>query len=184
MDFAVRFFEGMYSNSISASFTTFIIIYFSLALIGLRSKNGFLKQLSSMATGVLTTLGILGTFTGIFVGLLDFDVATITKSVPSLLQGLKVAFGTSILGLFTALSFKIVRPLIAPISANEENAENEVLEALKEMVASGKQNEKSNKEGFELLRKALAGDEDSSVTGQLQRLRAGFSDLESTTKRI
>ena len=135
-----------------------------------------------MATGVLTTLGILGTFTGIFFGLLDFNVATITKSVPSLLEGLKVAFGTSILGLLTALSFKIVRPLIAPVSANEADAENEVLEALKEMVASVKQSEKSNKEGFELLRKALTGDEDSSVTGQLQRLRAGFSDLESTTK--
>ena len=65
MDFT-RFFEGMYSNSISASFTTFIVIYFALALIGLRSNSTFLKHLSSMATGVLTTLGILGTFTGYF----------------------------------------------------------------------------------------------------------------------
>lgn len=182
MNFVLQFFEAMYGNSISAIFTTLIVVYFILALFGLRSDNTFLKNLASMATGILTTLGILGTFTGIFLGLLNFDVATITKSVPTLLEGLKVAFGTSILGLITALSFRILRPLVAPAIASEDNAEAAVLEALQEMVASVKQSEQSNKEGFEILRKALTGDEDNSVTGQLQRLRAGFSDLESATK--
>ena len=66
MDFVLRFFEGMYSNNISASFTTFIIIYFALALIGLRSNSSFLKHLSSMATGVLTTLAFLEHSQGYF----------------------------------------------------------------------------------------------------------------------
>ena len=58
-----------------------------------------------------------------------------------------------ILGLLTALSFKIVRPLIAPVSANEADAENEVLEALKEMVASVKQSEKATKKDLNFFAK-------------------------------
>jgi len=37
----------------------------------------------------IVTLGILGTFIGIFIGLWNFDVADITASVPSLLEGMK-----------------------------------------------------------------------------------------------
>lgn len=45
-------------------------------------------------------LGILGTFTGIIIGLLNFDTESIDTSIPVLLDGLKTAFITSIVGMF------------------------------------------------------------------------------------
>jgi methyl-accepting chemotaxis protein len=58
--------------------------------------------------GEMTGLGILGTFSGIFVGLLYFDVKDIAGSVPPLLEGLKTAFGTSIAGLFFSIGLTII----------------------------------------------------------------------------
>ena len=50
----------------------------------------------------IISLGILGTFIGIFCGLWDFDTKDIEGSVPSLLEGLKLAFITSILGMLVS----------------------------------------------------------------------------------
>lgn len=47
----------------------------------------------------ISTLGVLGTFIGITLGLLDFDSGNLDKSIPQLLDGLKTAFYTSILGM-------------------------------------------------------------------------------------
>lgn len=58
--------------------------------------------------GEMTGLGILGTFSGIFVGLLNFNVNDISGSVPPLLEGLKTAFGTSIAGLFFSIGLTII----------------------------------------------------------------------------
>ena len=56
------------------------------------------KIIVANAPATMTSLGILGTFFGIFLGLLDFEISNINKSVPELLDGLKVAFGSSIMG--------------------------------------------------------------------------------------
>ena len=50
-----------------------------------------------------TSLGVLLTFLGIWQGLQGFDVADTDASIPILLEGLKLAFGSSITGLFTSL---------------------------------------------------------------------------------
>ena len=183
MQFLEKFIHQMMTNDVSAVFTSLIAIFFVLALIGARPKSGMLlTSLSTMASGVLTTLGILGTFTGIFIGLLEFDVQLIDKSVPKLLEGLKIAFGTSILGLASALLFRVVRPIISGSGSNEEDAENEAMEALRRIASAVETNEQTTREGFNELNWAIKGDEDSSLTGQLQRLRAVMGDLDSTTK--
>ena len=56
------------------------------------------QQVNSVAS-VVTVIGVLGTFVGIFVGLWNFDAEKINESVPELLAGLKLAFGTSIVGI-------------------------------------------------------------------------------------
>ena len=48
---------------------------------------------------LVSTLGVLGTFYGITVGLLDFDTANLDASIPALLDGLKTAFFTSLAGM-------------------------------------------------------------------------------------
>ena len=65
------------------------------------------KRLLEMVPDIFTSLGILGTFVGLVWGLKDFnptDYAGMTSSVASLVDGIKVAFLTSIYG----ISFSIV----------------------------------------------------------------------------
>ena len=138
------------SNPISATFSVIIVGYFIIALIGLYSprSNRAIHALTNLAPTALTSLGILGTFTGIFLGLLDFDMSMINKSVPTLLEGLKVAFGTSIIGLAGALSFRLLRAML-PEKAHEEDQGQEVIQTLKRMVHAIEENQKITKFGFE-----------------------------------
>lgn len=67
--------------------------------------------------GTLTGLGILGTFIGLSLGLNSFngnDIYSISDNVGPLLEGMKVAFHTSVYGIFFSLVFNVVyRALIA-----------------------------------------------------------------------
>ena len=61
---------------------------------------------------VFVTLGLFGTFSGIVFGLVDFNTSPkeISKTIPKLLDGLKLAMFSSILGIFLSLVFsKIIR---------------------------------------------------------------------------
>jgi len=51
----------------------------------------------------ISTLGVLGTFLGITIGLLHFDTKDLTASIPELLSGLKTAFFTSLAGMVGSL---------------------------------------------------------------------------------
>lgn len=182
--FIEKFIAEMLTNEVSTLFCSAIAFYFLISLIGLRANNNsLLAQLANMAPSILTTLGILGTFTGIFIGLLEFDVQSINKSVPTLLEGLKIAFGTSILGLASALIFRVSRPILSNSTDADENAENEALSSLRQIASAIETNEKTTQQGFNQLNKSIAGDGDSSLTSQLQRLRAVMGDLDSTTKK-
>ncbi len=58
--------------------------------------------------GTLTGLGILGTFVGLSLGMSSFsgnDIYTISDNVAPLLDGMKVAFHTSVYGIFLSLIF-------------------------------------------------------------------------------
>lgn len=65
----------------------------------IKNKRKWLEQLPS----VISTLGVLGTFLGITRGLVSFDTATLDTSIPILLEGLKTAFFTSLLGMSGSL---------------------------------------------------------------------------------
>lgn len=74
------------------------------------------------------TLGMLGTFIGILVGLLGFDTDAANLNIGALLDGLKLAFITSIAGVV----FSIVRSFIAKIGLApiEETTEVDQLEKM------------------------------------------------------
>ncbi|MBQ9644077.1 MAG: MotA/TolQ/ExbB proton channel family protein [Lachnospiraceae bacterium] len=68
------------------------------------------NQLNQVA-GVMTGLGILGTFIGLSIGLQSFSTGTtaeITNSIEPLMNGIKVAFHTSIYGMVFSLVFNFV----------------------------------------------------------------------------
>ena len=179
-----RMLFALWSNDFSRLFSVVIAVYFIFALLQINSTNRKIRALVSSAPGAMTSLGILGTFIGIFLGLLDFDIRTINRSVPELLEGLKIAFGTSILGLFAAVSFRLISPIIARESLGGEDATaKDIIDELKQLDTSVNKATETNRAGFEDLRNALTDDKDSSIVGQLQRLRASVGDLESTTRQ-
>lgn len=66
------------------------------------------KRMLEMVPDILTSMGILGTFVGLVWGLRDFEPLnydTMTSSVVSLVDGIKVAFLTSIYGLSLSLAY-------------------------------------------------------------------------------
>lgn len=90
------------SNPINFFFTIAIIILAIVDLVTLHQPNH--RDFKNNILG----LGILGTFVGIFAGLLEFDASDIEGSIPPLLDGLKTAFWTSIFGMTTALLITIL----------------------------------------------------------------------------
>ena len=80
------------------------------------------KRLLEMVPDILTSLGILGTFVGLVWGLKNFnpnDYAAMTSSVASLVDGIKVAFLTSIYGI--ALSIVYTYEMKSEYSSLTEN---------------------------------------------------------------
>ncbi|MDO4275766.1 MAG: MotA/TolQ/ExbB proton channel family protein [Eubacteriales bacterium] len=66
------------------------------------------KRLLEMVPDILTSLGILGTFVGLVWGLKNFspnDYAAMTNSVAALVDGIKVAFLTSIYGISLSIVY-------------------------------------------------------------------------------
>ncbi len=74
-----------------------------------------MNYFNSAMPGTLTGLGILGTFVGLSIGLGSFngdDIYTISDNVGPLLGGMKVAFHTSVYGIFFSLIFTYVHRCI------------------------------------------------------------------------
>ncbi|MBC6427677.1 MAG: hypothetical protein GDA55_00295 [Cellvibrionales bacterium] len=96
-----------------------LVRWFCLAIIGVALYFYFKERkrkphIDRIAPAFLTTLGILGTFTGIFFGLQNFDVDAIQESIPDLLTGLRLAFSTSICGMGCAIIYRMACILQTP----------------------------------------------------------------------
>lgn len=81
----------------------FVVIIFVLAFLDQKTKKDFKSQIVSV--------GVLGTFVGIFIGLQSFDPEDIMNSVNQILAGLKTAFFTSIVGMSVATVLSIFQKL-------------------------------------------------------------------------
>ena len=83
-------------------------------------KRGILENIPD----ILTSLGILGTFVGLVMGLREFDPSgyeQMAGSVTPLINGIKVAFITSIYGIALSLSFSFnLRSEFSNLSARVE----------------------------------------------------------------
>ena len=87
--------------------------YFTEDMINQTGMNYY----NSAISGTMTGLGILGTFIGLSIGLGSFngnDIYTISDNVGPLLDGMKVAFHTSVYGILFSLVFQFAyRSLMA-----------------------------------------------------------------------
>jgi len=99
------------ANIITVSIVGLIVILFLLS-INKNSKRNYKNEIVS--------LGVLGTFIGIAIGLFYFNVTDIKTSMPLLLDGLKTAFVTSGVGIF----FSIIISILKPIKSNKSETIN------------------------------------------------------------
>lgn len=121
---------------------SWIIVSFMTVMFVLSIKKDSLRNFKSE----IISLGILGTFIGISVGLYSFDVMNIKTSMPILLAGLKTAFITSGVGISLSILISIIRPAeqgkitLADISRNQEQMVK-VLEASLNNISTSANNE-------------------------------------------
>ena len=81
----------------------FVVIIFVLGFIDQKTNKDLKAQIVS--------IGVLGTFVGIFIGLQGFNPEDIMNSVNKILAGLKTAFFTSIVGMSVATVLSVVQIL-------------------------------------------------------------------------
>ena len=124
-----------FSNQILISITEdrnitfFSLLIISLTIFGSISPILFngekLRSMASSLPSLLPAIGLVGTFIGIYLGLVEFNPADIDGSLPSLLSGLKVAFTTSILGIIGSLLVKFSTYFYPDIINEDEISEIE-----------------------------------------------------------
>lgn len=171
-DQIASFIASFTANAISDAF---ILIIAALMIVSIvLSAIGKAPRLTASTANLLTSLGILGTFAGIVVGLMDFDPKNIDGSIESLLSGLKTAFLTSLVGMAGSIVYKAI---LGVLPKREESVEksvgpDEIYAVMSQQLeASNKQLESSS----ELL-SAIRGDSDSSLTSQIKNLRTDVTD--------
>ena len=172
--------SAAFENEVSLTFATFIFALFSIALFRhFTSRRDRPSLIASASPALLTTIGVLGTFVGIFIGLVNFDVGNIDKSVPLFLEGMKVAFVTSILGMGSAV-FLRVSYVAVPRQALAESVGPEEIYSVLTDIRDGQNSALSE------IRSAISGEDDTSMVTQLQKLRTSVADgdteLRNTTR--
>jgi len=118
---------------------------------------------------ILTTMGIFGCFVGIALALLKFDATNITASVPLLLNGVKTAFWASVFGVGGALIIK----------TRQRFSKGPILDTTSEPRASSLEDVVQS---IILLRKSIAGDDDSSLINQFKLMRNEQADASKALK--
>ncbi len=136
----------------------FIVVMFLFALIELRGKNRDMKSL-------IVSTGLLGTFAGVLLGLWDFDTARIEASVPLLLEGLKTAFITSVVGMALAILLGAYETIGAPDADRAQSGRD----GSSELIAA-----------IQHFETALIEQLDTRHTRLQQDLRHHFASLERT----
>ena len=144
-----------------------VAICFIIAILGLSFHARWSPRQIVQGPALLTMLGIAGTFLGIAVGLLTFNPADIQHSIPGLINGMRTAVWASLFGIVMAVTIKLRYAFVHDESAQDANRSDA------EMIASQ----------LEALQKAIAGDDESTVIGQMKMGRTDMNDRLDAIKR-
>lgn len=124
-----------------------------------KSNSLFLESIPNL----FTTVGVLGTFIGISIGLWNFDTNGIEDSISDLLIGLRAAFFTSIAGIVLSIIFSKWIDAISFKNAEGISSETDPIVLLSKNLID--------------LKNAIAGDSDQSIASQLIKLRSENRDF-------
>ena len=162
--------------------------------------QGWYTHTNTVAS-ILTIIGVFGTFLGIFIGLQAFDIQNIETSISKLLEALKLAFLTSLVGIGSAVLLKgMVAPLFQMFQKGRNPIEverDQFMNALRGIETSGEMNllaqlvkldttikneGSATREAWSNIGTHLAGvhvsltEEDGATFKQLHHLTATFSN--------
>tara|TARA_B110000008_G_scaffold267197_1_gene294107 strand:+ start:11 stop:1333 length:1323 start_codon:yes stop_codon:yes gene_type:complete len=143
-----------------------LFLVFIVGFISTNSINPFYRSLSNNAATYLTSIGIFFTFLGIFLALKEFNVNNINTAVPKLLDGLKLAFLSSVSGIGGSILYRLIRPLRLNIEKSDDITGSDLLEQLINL-----------NQGTEAVKDALVGEGDASLSTQMMKLRTDFRDF-------
>ena len=130
------------------------------------------RDFRNMLANAMTSLGILGTFCGIFIALqgLNFQPGDIEKDVFSLVRGMRVAFVTSLIGIGATLLSRATWRFWNQKKTSPSSPDQNIAGRL------------------DAIKNAIAGDGDSSMVAQMQELRnenrKGFKKLDGVSEKI
>jgi hypothetical protein len=161
--------RGADATSLTDFFLFSLIILFSLSLVW--KKQDKHHAFTSYTPTLLTSLGILGTFTGIISGLLDFNTNDIDASIGPLLAGLKTAFITSLAGMLLSIIYKLITSTGIFSRVNEVGVNESEID-----IGDLYQVMKQSADGIEQLRKSISENDETSLVGQFKLLRSDLSD--------
>jgi len=186
--------DGLWGTLISRVFTVsilFLALFFPLLSIIPGFKTNSKSFVFDHVPVLLTSIGLFGTFVGIAVGLASFDVANVDKSLPQLLNGMKLAFWTSILGMACALAYKLFQVMIGFFRKHEEYrgvTANDIYAVMQEQ-----QKMLALQEGLlNAIKNTINDKETGSISAQLQAfkeesasaMKAGRESMELHLKEI
>ncbi|MDA9279018.1 hypothetical protein N9Q08_02325 [Schleiferiaceae bacterium] len=147
---------------------------------GRKSVNNLLYD---SIPGVFTSLGVLGTFSGILIGLLGFDTNEIDKSIPILLRGMQTAFITSVAGIVSSLVFSRISKMVWYSSdddtidmSSEIGVLRSILNTLQSDSAQNQANNEALTKEIKSLTQSIIGSGSESLNSQLLKLRSTFRD--------
>ena len=161
----------MLSDPLQMGAITIIGLMFIVATFGVSKKQGMLAQVASIAPNILTSLGIFFTFVGILISLSNFDVNDINNSIPRLLDGLKLAFLSSVVGLGSSVAFRFIQAGGRRDESAGDIGASDLHDQLKDLNTNTL-----------AVRDALVGDGDASLSTQFGKLRNDFRDFADKMK--
>lgn len=119
------------------------------------------KRFGRVCPSLMTSLGILGTFCGIYLSLypLDFSPGNMNNSVTQLLGGMRTAFFTSLAGIAFSIAFKVTERMMSPKNIDD---------IIKNKMTPEQQLVIDN---LESIRQAISGESNSNILTELQYIR-------------
>lgn len=154
-------------------------------MLRLRKGKPINRYIYDNIPSTFVTIGIFGTFVGIYLGLRAFDVDNITDSIPTLLSGLKTAFSTSIAGIICSIVLgKLSLYILNHAEMNTTQKPIDEISALQELIVLQKDLILQNKINFQNLNDSLVGETDKSITTSLTKLRNQLAEFVNDESKL
>ncbi|MDP3839205.1 MAG: hypothetical protein Q8Q54_09815 [Methylococcales bacterium] len=174
-----------------------LIVLTVLALLGTFStQSERLAKYAKQSPAILATVGVFFSFWGISIGLIEFDANHMAESTPKLLEGLKVKFIASLMGIGFSIIVRIAQSFKSENNGSADiDSEQKIINLLTDIKQSLSSNNpelslkelnnsiaalpvefKKQSSLLEAIKNSLTGDGDASVTTQLAKVRIDMKD--------